>query len=156
MMAAFNVRMAEEQDKPAIAVAVQAPRRRYRFVVLWQKIGMGSLGFSLLFHAAILLFMASYFIARQMVDKQVDFLPGGGTQQGAQASADLAEKMQVKQRQKISKVLPLQRVAVENAHRDQGTGQGGLRQQSRALLWLRPHAGIDQEQGARQAASHRG
>jgi len=118
MMAAFNVRMAEEQDKPAIAVAVQVPRRRYRFVVLWQKIGMGSLGFSLLFHAAILLFMASYFIARQMVDKEVDFLPGGGTQQGAQASADLAEKMQVKQRQKISKVLPLQRVAVENAHSD--------------------------------------
>ncbi|MFN7563144.1 MAG: hypothetical protein ACK5TH_15285 [Prosthecobacter sp.] len=119
--------MPDDKDIPLAAIAVEEPeeapnaklpRRPNRFVVLWRKIGAGSLGFSLLLHAGILLFMASYFIVRQISDKQVDFLPGGGTQQGAEASADLAEKVAVKQRQKISKVLPLQRVVVENINSD--------------------------------------
>lgn len=103
----------EPEEAPKAVLSPERPRRPNRFVVLWRKIGAGSLGFSLLLHAGILLFMASYFIARQMTDKQVDFLPGGGTQQGAEASADLAEKVAVKQRQKISKVVPMQRVVVD-------------------------------------------
>jgi hypothetical protein len=119
--------MPDHDDIPVAAVAATEPemamealpaphtdsRRPNRFVLLWRQIGAGSLGFSILLHAGILLFMASYFIARQMTDKQVDFLPGGGTQQGAEASADLAEKVAVKQRQKISKVVPMQRVVVD-------------------------------------------
>jgi hypothetical protein len=103
----------EPAEAPKVALSPERPRRPNRFVVLWRKIGAGSLGFSLLLHAGILLFMASYFIATQMTDKQVDFLPGGGTQQGAEASADLAEKVAVKQRQKMSKVVPMQRVVVD-------------------------------------------
>jgi hypothetical protein len=115
--------MPDDEDIPVAAIAVEEPaappvaasspsRRPNGFVRLWRQIGVGSLTLSLLLHAGILLFMASYFIVRQMTPKQVDFLPGGGTQQGAKASADLAEKVQVKQRQKISKVLPMQRVVV--------------------------------------------
>ena len=113
--------MPDDEDIPVAAIAVEEPeeapvvvsRRPNGFVKLWRQIGVGSLTLSILLHAGILLFMASYFIARQMTDKQVDFLPGGGTQQGAEASADLAEKVAVKQRQKISKVLPMQRVVVD-------------------------------------------
>ncbi len=112
--------MPDDEDIPVAAIAVEEPaappvaasRRPNGFVKLWRQIGAGSLTLSILLHAGILLFMASYFIVRQLTPKQVDFLPGGGTQQGAQASADLAEKVQVKQRQKISKVLPMQRVVV--------------------------------------------
>ena len=112
--------MPDDEDIPVAAIAVEEPaappvvvsRRPNGFVKLWRQIGVGSLTLSILLHAGILLFMASYFIVRQMTPKQVDFLPGGGTQQGAKASADLAEKVQVKQRQKISKVLPMQRVVV--------------------------------------------
>ena len=112
--------MPDDEDIPVAAIAVEEPaalpvvvsRRPNGFVKLWRQIGAGSLTLSILLHAGILLFMASYFIVRQLTPKQVDFLPGGGTQQGAKASADLAEKVQVKQRQKISKVLPMQRVVV--------------------------------------------
>lgn len=115
--------MPDDEDIPEAAIAVEEPaappvvasstsRRPNGFVKLWRQIGAGSLTLSILLHAGMLLFMASYFIVRQMTPKQVDFLPGGGTLQGAKASADLAEKVQVKQRQKISKVLPMQRVVV--------------------------------------------
>ena len=76
--------MPDDKDIPLAAIAVEEPeeapnaklpRRPNRFVVLWRKIGAGSLGFSLLLHAGILLFMASYFIVRQISDKQVDYNP---------------------------------------------------------------------------------
>lgn len=104
--------LAVEEPAPAPVVARVASRRPNGFVKLWRQIGAGSLTLSILIHAGILLFMASYFIVRQMTPKEVDFLPGGGTQQGAAASADLAEKVQIKKQKKISKVLPMQRVVV--------------------------------------------
>ncbi|MFO1439654.1 MAG: hypothetical protein U1F81_15135 [Verrucomicrobiaceae bacterium] len=109
---------AEPDEASQTALAPVNPHRPNRFVVMWRKIGGGSLGFSILLHAAILLFMASYFIVRQISDKQVDFLPGGGTRQGAEASADLAEKVAVKRQQKLNKITPLQRVVVENINAD--------------------------------------
>ena len=106
----------EPEAAPAAVLApqgfVSASRTPNQFVKLWRKIGAGSLGFSILLHAGILLFMASWFIARQMADKQVDFLPGGGTQQGAEASAELAHQVQQRKQKRLNKVMPLQRVVV--------------------------------------------
>jgi len=121
--------MPDDPDIPVAAIAVSEPeaapeavlaprgfvsasRPPNQFVKLWRKIGAGSLGFSILLHAGILLFMASWFIARQMADKQVDFLPGGGTQQGAEASAELAHQVQQRKQKRLNKVMPLQRVVV--------------------------------------------
>jgi hypothetical protein len=121
--------MPDDKDIPVAAIAVSEPeaapaavlapqgfvstsRPPNQFVKLWRKIGAGSLGFSILLHAGILLFMASWFIARQMADKQVDFLPGGGTQQGAEASAELAHQVQQRKQKRLNKVMPLQRVVV--------------------------------------------
>ena len=69
--------IAVEEPAPAPVVAAPVSRRPNGFVRLWRQIGVGSLTLSLLLHAGILLFMASYFIVRQMTPKQVDFLPGG-------------------------------------------------------------------------------
>lgn len=80
----------EPAKAPSAVLPSQNPQRPNRFVVLWRKIGEESLGFSYCSRTGILFVMASIFVARQMVDKQVDFLPGGATQQGAEASADLA------------------------------------------------------------------
>ena len=106
----------EPEAAPAAVLApqgfVSASRTPNQFVKLWRKIGAGSLGFSILLHAGILLFMASWFIARQMADKRVDFLPGGGTQQGAEASAELAHQVQQRKQKRLNKVMPLQRVVV--------------------------------------------
>ena len=44
------------------------------------------------------------------MDKQVDFLPGGGTAQGAKASADLQHKVQQKKRSSINKTMPMKKL----------------------------------------------
>lgn len=109
------IAVSEPETAPAVVLApqgfVSTSRPPNQFVKLWRKIGAGSLGFSILLHAGILLVMASWFIARQMADKQVDFLPGSGTQQGEAASEALSHQIQQK-RQKVIKKSPLQRVVV--------------------------------------------
>lgn len=80
------------------------------FVHLWRSIGGGSLTLSILIHAGLLVLAGFVVFASQVFDKQVDFLPGGGTQQGAEASADLAHKVQMKRQQKLQKTPPKQRL----------------------------------------------
>jgi len=46
----------------------------------------------------------------QIPEKQVDFMPGGGSQQGAAASADLQHKVQQKKQNKLTKTMPLKRL----------------------------------------------
>lgn len=85
-------------------------RRPNQFVRLWRSIGGGSLTLSILIHAGLLVLAGFVVFASQVFDKQVDFLPGGGTQQGAAASAELAHKVQMKRQQKLQKTPPRQRL----------------------------------------------
>lgn len=80
------------------------------FVKLWKKMGAGSLMLSLVIHGALLAVAGLIALTVTLQDKQVDFLPGGGTQQGAQASAALSEQVQVKQRKNLNKNLPKSRL----------------------------------------------
>ena len=80
------------------------------FVRMWRAAGGGSLTLSILIHAAILIAMGLIVVAQQMAEKQVDFLPGGGTPQGAQASADLQHKVQQKKRSTISQRVPMKKL----------------------------------------------
>jgi hypothetical protein len=89
------------------SVAVQQPNR---FIRLWRSIGGGSLTLSILIHAGLLVLAGFVVFASQVFEKQVDFLPGGGSQQGAEASADLAHKVQMKRQQKLQKTPPKQRL----------------------------------------------
>ncbi|MCB1277507.1 hypothetical protein [Prosthecobacter sp.] len=89
---------------------IQPPRQPNRFVRMWRSIGGGSLTLSILIHAGLLVLAGFVVFASQVFEKQVDFLPGGGTQQGAEASADLAQKVQMKRQQVIKKTPPMQRL----------------------------------------------
>lgn len=87
-----------------------ACRRPNRLVRLWRSVGGGSLTLSILIHAGLLALAGFLVLATQTFDKQVDFLPGGGTQQGAEASADLQHKVQMKRQENVHKTPPMQRL----------------------------------------------
>lgn len=80
------------------------------FVRLWRKVGAGSLMLSLLIHGGLLVVAGLVALTVSMQEAPVDFLPGGGTQQGADASSDLSEQMRVKARKSVSKALPKSRL----------------------------------------------
>ncbi len=82
-----------------------------RFSQFWQRVGGGSLTFSVLVHAAILLIAGLVVVTTSvMSDRTVDFLPGGSTQQGARASSDLAHRVQQKKRSKLNQSTPKSRL----------------------------------------------
>lgn len=98
-------------DAVAVAVPVYAPvKRPNRFIRLWRTIGGGSLTLSILVHIGLLVLAGFVVIASQVFEKQIDLLPGGGTQQGAEASSELAHKVQMKRQQKLQKTMPKQRL----------------------------------------------
>jgi hypothetical protein len=72
--------------------------------------GGGSLTLSLALHAGILLLGGAIVIATQLPERQIDFMPGGGTQQGAEASEELAHQVQQKRRSKINKTVPMKKI----------------------------------------------
>ena len=86
------------------------------FVEVWRKLGGGSLTLSVAIHAGVLLVAGLIVFTSTQVTKNVDFLPGGGTAQGAQASQDLQHKVQQKRRSTIAKTTPMKRVVSNNAN----------------------------------------
>ena len=90
---------------PEAAHHIEPAKPQNAFVKMWKKVGGGSLTFSIMVHAGILLAMFLIVVAKSVVEKQVDFLPGGGTAQGAAASADLQHKVQQKKRSSINKTV---------------------------------------------------
>jgi hypothetical protein len=98
-------------DPAAVYSPAPVPEKRPNgFVRRWRSIGGGSLTLSILIHVGLLVLAGFVVLATQSFDKQVDFLPGGGTQQGAEASAELAHKVQMKKQQKLQKTPPKQRL----------------------------------------------
>jgi hypothetical protein len=100
---------------PSDPAVIQSPatvalRQPNHFMRLWRSIGGGSLTLSILIHVGLLVVAGFVVFASQVFDKQVDFLPGGGSQQGAVASAELAHKVQMKRQQKLQKTPPKQRL----------------------------------------------
>lgn len=102
---------AEAEAAESVLVYEQPVQGRpNRFVRMWRSIGGGSLTLSIIIHAGLLVLAGFIVFASQALDRQVDFLPGGGTRQGAEASADLSHKVQMKRQQKIQKTPPMQRL----------------------------------------------
>jgi hypothetical protein len=95
---------------PPALTHIEAGPPPNKFVQLWRKAGASSLLLSILIHAG--LGVVALFIVFQsgVMDKQVDFLPGGGSAQGAQASADLQHKVQQKKRSSINKTMPMKKL----------------------------------------------
>jgi hypothetical protein len=86
------------------------PKPPHRFVLFWRTIGGGSLTLSLLIHGGLLLLGGFLVIYTQLPDEQIDFLPGGGTQQGAAASAEARHKVQQKKQRTLSKTMPMKKL----------------------------------------------
>ncbi|MEZ0274989.1 MAG: hypothetical protein ACAH88_08795 [Roseimicrobium sp.] len=76
----------------------------------WYAVGGGSLLLSLTVHAVLL--VLAYFVITTMVnpEKPVDFLPGGGSTAGDDASRDLAHMMKQKKFDKMRKSVPIQKI----------------------------------------------
>ncbi|MDZ4289842.1 MAG: hypothetical protein U0984_17895 [Prosthecobacter sp.] len=97
----------------ALFEALPAPRRvrrPNRLVRLWRQVGGGSLTLSLVIHAGLLFAAGVVVVVTQMQEPQIDFLPGGGTQQGAQASNELAHQVQQKKRSTLTKKMPIKKI----------------------------------------------
>jgi len=103
---------------PEAAHHIEPAKPQNAFVRMWKKAGGGSLTFSIIIHAGILVAMALIVVAQKMVEKEVDFLPGGGTQQGAAASQDLQHKVQQKKRSSISKTVPMKKIVTTSVNAD--------------------------------------
>lgn len=93
---------------PHVRPGVTAPEKVGKFVAYWRKVGGGSLVISLLIHAGIL--VIAYFIVKSVVvEPKVDFLPGGGSKMGNDASQELKQKVSNK-KNNLHKKSPMQRL----------------------------------------------
>lgn len=93
---------------------VEAPKSN-RFVEYWRKAGGGSFMLSLAIHAGLL--VAAYFVVETIVHEQkVDFLPGGGSKKGQEASEQLSHQVQSKKRSTVTRSIPMRRVTVESSN----------------------------------------
>lgn len=95
---------------PLVHIETCTGRRPNRFILAWKKIGAGSLAFSLAVHAGLIVIAGIIVFTQVVSEKQVDFLPGGGTQQGKEASREVAHQVQQKKRTKLNKAPPMKKV----------------------------------------------
>jgi hypothetical protein len=99
-------------SRPGLFMSHPSPnqKRPNRFVTLWRTIGGGSLTLSLCIHGALILLGGFLVIVTQLPDEQIDFLPGGGSEQGANASAEMRHQIQQKKRKTLSKTMPMKKL----------------------------------------------
>lgn len=93
-----------------------APARQPNAVVrYWRKVGGGSLALSLLIHVGIL--VGAYFMVQTIVqENKVDFLPGGGSKAGQEASNALSQQVQQKKRTTMNKSMPVRRLVSQSTN----------------------------------------
>lgn len=104
----------EDQEAPPY-VDLGAPPKRSAFARYWDKIGGGSLTLSLLIHAGLIaLFILIVYTTT--IEPKVDFLPGGGSKQGQEASQNLAHQVQQKKRTNMNKTTPMRKVVSNSAN----------------------------------------
>ncbi len=95
---------------PPAATHIEETKPPHPIVKMWRRIGGGSLTLSLAIHAGILLVAGIVVVSSRMIEKEVDFLPGGGTAQGAAASAEMKHQVQQKKRTSLNKQLPMKKI----------------------------------------------
>ena len=110
-VAAPVVEMGLPESVPVIG---PAPKRN-ALVEYWKKVGGGSLMVSLLVHVGLIaLFVA--IVTVTVHEPKVDFLPGGGSKAGQEASNELTHQVQQKKRSVMNKTTPMKKVVSNNAN----------------------------------------
>ena len=95
---------------PPALTHIEVGKEPNQFVKMWRKVGGSALLMSILIHAGLGVLALFVVFQSGVLDKEVDFLPGGGTAQGQAASADLQHKVQQKKRSSISKTMPMKKL----------------------------------------------
>lgn len=96
----------ENKDKPAAETLPAIPPG---WKMRWEVWGGRSLAMSLGIHAFLIL-SGAWIVVSQVREKQVDFLSGGGSKQGAEASQDLQHKVQRKKNPWLTKPVPMRKI----------------------------------------------
>lgn len=103
---------AEAKSKAEAAEAEAPPKEPWR--ERWEKWGGRSLAVSVGAHL-LLLIIAAVTVFHHVIDKQVDFLPGGGSVQGQQAQQALQHKIQQKKNPWLKQSMPSRKIAVASS-----------------------------------------
>ncbi|MHB1079275.1 MAG: hypothetical protein ACYC67_07715 [Prosthecobacter sp.] len=85
--------------------------------VRWDKWGGRSLALSLVVHL-LLLSAGALIVVHHVTDRQLDFIPGGGSVQGAQAEEALQHKIQQKKNPWLKQAMPNRKLAVADRIKD--------------------------------------
>ena len=97
-------------------VVIGAPPRKNIFLEYWRMVGGGSLAISLLVHAGLIAVFV-VIVTVTVHEPKVDFLPGGGSKQGQEASKELAHQVQQKKkRSAMNKTTPMRKVVSQSAN----------------------------------------
>ncbi|MBN8420214.1 MAG: hypothetical protein J0L73_14955 [Verrucomicrobia bacterium] len=83
----------------------------------WDRWGGRSLAVSVLIHGLVL-GAAALIVVRHVTDRQMDFIPGGGSVQGAQAEKALQHKIQQKKNPWLKQAMPNRKLAVADRIKD--------------------------------------
>lgn len=92
-----------------------AKKRRWQKLV--EKVGIRSLGLSVGVHVCLLV-TAAFVGLNQIKDRQVDFLPGGGSAQSQAAAAELTNKIQQKKNPWLKTKPQMQKITVQSLSSD--------------------------------------
>lgn len=110
----------EKEPKPFIAPkpAPEEPLdpdqiKKQRWKKLAEKIGLRTLGMSVGVHLFLLL-TATFIGVSHVMDRQVDFLPGGSSAQGQAASEALTHKIQTKKNPWLKNKMPQRKITVQS------------------------------------------
>lgn len=97
--------------QPPVVPHIEEPEltTKERFRKTWEKIGGRALAASVAAHI-VLLIIAALVIITTVTDKQVDFLPGGGSKGATEAAQSLQHKVQQKRNTWLKNKQPLKRV----------------------------------------------
>src|SRR5436190_24197546 len=103
-------------DGPAPLQTTPAPSYGPGILVrYWRKVGAGSLLLSLLIHTALLVLASLVVIAAVERKPRVDFLPGGGSKTGREATNTAAQLVKQNRRKLLNKSSPLHKIVAQNA-----------------------------------------
>jgi len=86
--------------------------KKQRWQKLADKIGLRTLGMSFGVHLFLLL-IAAFVGVSQVMDRQVDFLPGGSSSQSQAAAAELTHKIQTKKNPWLKAKPPMRKITVQ-------------------------------------------
>ncbi|MHB1080175.1 MAG: hypothetical protein ACYC67_12280 [Prosthecobacter sp.] len=86
--------------------------KKLRWQKLADKIGLRTLGMSFGVHLFLLL-IAAFIGVSQVMDRQVDFLPGGSSAQSKAAAAELTHKIQTKKNPWLKEKPPMRKITVQ-------------------------------------------